>query len=577
MFSWNDKYLVASGGNEINFNFLQILILMKILPFFFLFVVVVVAFVRCGHENVDAEKPATVSLNDSATDHIPNDLHDSVIYLQYRLRGLSNDLILDFFQEFGLDSVNVSDERLYTNREATSRVVNHFISLIDDKEYQGAEFVSSNEWPRLNYWELILLNLPDEAAYDKTYDGYLGRREQEKSFAATLFSLDRSADNVSRLWTLTRPVVYASIPRERFFRTGYYKYVDGLLNTYDFILKQDEPRVVFELLNRKLSEYDYYGTYGSKHIYASYVPVSVFEAFSEPPHDVAFAELLVSDRVKEEYNTTQTAWFVSFWQRRFNEGNMEMVRNILSEIQNHYDQDRVPGDEQGCYEITIVRDSIVHKSNPIGNGSTFLFDGEVYSGGHFADAVNQLIVDAVQNAALGEKKESFSVLQKRPQQVLNEIDDIGAKLVADFQPLEEDDTGYTFEVNSSISGRTGRYITVGIGSWSYTGGAHGNGYSAYHVYDCIGDSLVDMARQIVREKELLAKISRELKQYAGGDENSTLQELGFWEVGLPANFNISDGKVEFVYNAYEIGPYVMGSPTVSFPIEEMRKYFLLEF
>ena len=57
-------------------------------------------------------------------------------------------------------------------------------------------------------------------------------------------------------------------------------------------------------------------------------------------------------------------------------------------------------------------------------------------------------------------------------------------------------------------------------------------------------------------------------------DDQSMEDFGFWGIGLPANIGLDANDVIFHYNIYEIGPYVMGSQTVRFSREKMQKYFM---
>ncbi|MFT7612073.1 MAG: hypothetical protein ACI9J3_001022 [Parvicellaceae bacterium] len=548
--------------------------IIKIFGMFFL----ISGFVSCGEEESEiASKASEEDITQESINYFENQtFEDSVAYLEYRLQGLDRNLMLDFFQEYGFDSINVFDQIIYPNEGSASRVLNHFISLIDSEEYEEMSFTTKDNWPRLNYWENVLLNLPEESNYNVTYSGYLERKAEERSFATFLYSLDRSPDNLQRAWTLSRDAAFLLVNKDKYYQSKYYRYVDGLLQTYEYILDKDEPSMVLDMLSRKLSNGNFYSTWDSRYLYQDYVPLTLLKEFSDVVQDM---DLEDSEYFRSENITVQSAWFVSFWQRRYTEGNLEIVLRILNDIQDHYESQLMAETEfDKPYDISKTYDSIAYSSGLVGKGTTFSFKGDVYDGStNFAKAANKLIMFSATNIPLGETIEPIPTATFQSKEMLEEINQIGLDLMAHDVPYDSTlEENYAYELTTSIDGIHNQFVTLKISTWSFTGGAHGNGYSAYHIFDCSADSIINPREFVIRKTELLNKIKEELLIQYSPDPETTLSDLLIDNVGLAANISLSDGKLHFHYNAYEIGPYSIGAPTVSFPIIEMRRYFLLD-
>ncbi|MBL4705190.1 MAG: DUF3298 domain-containing protein [Flavobacteriales bacterium] len=162
--------------------------------------------------------------------------------------------------------------------------------------------------------------------------------------------------------------------------------------------------------------------------------------------------------------------------------------------------------------------------------------------------------------------------------MFEEVKQIGLELIAEEEPRDTlfEHEYYAFDMNSSIDGRHGQFITLKISTWSYMGGAHGNGYSAYHIFDCQKDSVINIYDFLIREDELIDRVKAKLLEQIGAEPGTSLAEMGFDRISLPSNISIQQDQMVFHYNVYEIAPYSMGAPSVSFPISEMRRYFLMD-
>ncbi len=109
----------------------------------------------------------------------------------------------------------------------------------------------------------------------------------------------------------------------------------------------------------------------------------------------------------------------------------------------------------------------------------------------------------------------------------------------------------------------------------YAGGAHGNEVMLYLNYDPVQkkslqlkdlllpgkmDELTRLAEQIFRKNEQLSPQQSLTDQY-------------FFENGqfsLPENFYLREDGIVFLYNAYEIKPYVAGTTTLVLPFDKVK-------
>jgi Protein of unknown function (DUF3298) len=126
---------------------------------------------------------------------------------------------------------------------------------------------------------------------------------------------------------------------------------------------------------------------------------------------------------------------------------------------------------------------------------------------------------------------------------------------------------WNMESGFSVEGQTTRWICLEEGSSGYTGGAHDFGYSQYHILEKATGRHLHLAdffdstglKKLTRLGEIEFCIERGIK------DNVTLEEAGFNFENkiffLPENFCFKENGMEFVFNSYEVGPYVLG-PTV---------------
>lgn len=119
-----------------------------------------------------------------------------------------------------------------------------------------------------------------------------------------------------------------------------------------------------------------------------------------------------------------------------------------------------------------------------------------------------------------------------------------------------------------------KLVSVVVTSEAYLGGAHGSSDVTFLVFDGQTGRRLEL-RDIVSDESLpvLLKASeaefRRIRQIPNGQ---SLVDAGFdfapdGVFKLPANFAVSGSGLHLHYNAYEVGPYVMGATDVVVPME----------
>lgn len=112
-------------------------------------------------------------------------------------------------------------------------------------------------------------------------------------------------------------------------------------------------------------------------------------------------------------------------------------------------------------------------------------------------------------------------------------------------------------------------------SFNYSGGAHANTYFTQVVFDKKTGDRADL-KSIVKDLEAV-KIALESKFRAHHqiEQGTTLEGAGFWfeknKFSLPANFGLEPDSLVFIYNPYEVAPFVVGMTELKLPLAEFRK------
>jgi len=106
----------------------------------------------------------------------------------------------------------------------------------------------------------------------------------------------------------------------------------------------------------------------------------------------------------------------------------------------------------------------------------------------------------------------------------------------------------------------------------YTGGAHPFNSIRILSFNTKNGKRNLISSYIKDEQKLKELIIKEVRRKRNISDSVNLTEEGFYanEWPLPENFALLSQGLYIVYNAYEIGPYVLGSTEILIPIEEIK-------
>src|SRR5690606_23085065 len=120
---------------------------------------------------------------------------------------------------------------------------------------------------------------------------------------------------------------------------------------------------------------------------------------------------------------------------------------------------------------------------------------------------------------------------------------------------------WTSESHAKVFRITPTYLSLIIDAASYTGGAHGNYATVFRHYDIPNDRSLAFEDFVSKmyQNELTAVAERHFRQQEGLEIDEPLDNRYFFDDGrfsLPDNFALEPDSMLFLYNIYEIKPYV---------------------
>lgn len=150
--------------------------------------------------------------------------------------------------------------------------------------------------------------------------------------------------------------------------------------------------------------------------------------------------------------------------------------------------------------------------------------------------------------------------------------------IEDFSDGYDEDDAWMFNFEYGLTGRFGdackarRLQTLNVSYNEYTGGAHGMYSIVYDVYDMTTGEIIsedDLFKPGFRDG-VAALLSDALETYLA--ENDEDGEMLFSMPEPNGNFSVSDTHVTWVYNPYEIAPYVMGAIELSVSWADLKPF-----
>jgi len=182
-------------------------------------------------------------------------------------------------------------------------------------------------------------------------------------------------------------------------------------------------------------------------------------------------------------------------------------------------------------------------------------------------SVNELISKSIQNEFEETEVEKITAnLSKKY------FADILTEFKVNFSHVDENYMPWSLMDSIHIDDSKTEFTHLETFTYSFTGGAHGNGYEIHYLIDKKTGETMGIGDFFTNEKKLNALVDSYFRKSIGISQNENLQDAGWFIEGRLEsnnNFYFTDKKVVFVYNSYEIGPYSAGAPLVEIPLSKL--------
>lgn len=164
------------------------------------------------------------------------------------------------------------------------------------------------------------------------------------------------------------------------------------------------------------------------------------------------------------------------------------------------------------------------------------------------------------------------------------IEQMGEEFIKDFDKFYDEveyKRAWFQEKKDSVTIQSENYIGFSSEYYAYTGGAHGNYYTMFNNYDVKQNKEI-LLNDIISADKLAAvtKIAEEIfRKQEGITATHSLTDGYFFDEGifyLPKNFILKDDGILFLYNIYEIKPYVSGITELLIPYTSIQELMTQE-
>ncbi len=158
--------------------------------------------------------------------------------------------------------------------------------------------------------------------------------------------------------------------------------------------------------------------------------------------------------------------------------------------------------------------------------------------------------------------------------------------IADFdkEVQQEPDAPYfhnwTYEISQAVLSNDEKMFSIASNTYEYAGGAHGSYYTHYLNFNTQTGKKMTLGDVLkTDDKTVLYELGEQLFKSEYLKNGESYKEVGYSfgeedQFYLPDNYVFEKEGIRFLYNIYEIAPYVLGQQEILFPwekIEHLRK------
>ena len=223
------------------------------------------------------------------------------------------------------------------------------------------------------------------------------------------------------------------------------------------------------------------------------------------------------------------------------------------------------------YEMKSI-DKVYQNGGKDGKNETYCkVSYPVFSDSDHAEAINRYLLRWI--------ADSTALSSVPGDSVSITIEELADNFFAEYETVRKEfpvSWPYQFELTGSVLLNRSGLLTVDLSYYAFTGGAHGNSYTEYFVFDTMTGKRLGLNDVFEEgfEERLNKLIDSRYRQMKGLSPTERLDgEKGMlFENYIHFNNNIAlTGRgVSFFYNNYEIAPYAVGPTKIDLPYSELK-------
>ena len=136
--------------------------------------------------------------------------------------------------------------------------------------------------------------------------------------------------------------------------------------------------------------------------------------------------------------------------------------------------------------------------------------------------------------------------------------------------------GLYYSITANAESGLNGYINYTVTQDAYLGGAHPNSYKSTIIFNPINGNTVTLDDILKPEytEELTALLTAKLLKEHNARSIKEAQEIGFFisepGVPIPSSYTFDNNGIMFIYNTYEIAPYVFGAIHLTLTYDELK-------
>jgi hypothetical protein len=195
----------------------------------------------------------------------------------------------------------------------------------------------------------------------------------------------------------------------------------------------------------------------------------------------------------------------------------------------------------------------------------------------YQDSINRMVKEYVSSIATYGEESMTDNSNLSVEFMESAIDKFAAAYYEEISLYDEDDFfGGVWQTETSVGiyQENPEFVKVSLNNWDYSGGAHGNSWSEECLVDIKTGQELKLQDFFSNIDVLTAKAEAIFRADQEIPADTNLEEAGFWFDGgvfhLNENFSFNENSVDFLYNQYEIAPYVAGMIIITIPLDEVK-------